>query len=334
MQRYHLFLQNFLGSKNLRSYQLKTVKGDGSQRKIFRLFCEDKTFILIDSKDTKENQRFISLSSFLKLQNLNVPEIYHHSHDVSFFLQQDLGEENFAQQILEWKKNSSNKIFLAYQKIIETLVEFHCKGIIALKQAKIDLLLTNCFSEDLAYFQNYFLTHFDLENRFSKRCQPELVHLENNLKKICNSDTLGFVSRDCQARNIIFYKQKPYFIDYQDAVCGSIFYDLASLLFASHSGLDCEGRSSLIEWVFEKIITKKNSTKKMFQDFFLFVLVRRLRSLATYTKLGTIGKNKGFQNHFQRTFRELLEINKKYKAFHPFPVIMEMVQFYKNKLDL
>ena len=303
MQKYHSFLQNFLSSKNLQSYKIKAVKGDGSQRKIFRIISEDKTFILVDSEDRDENQRFIQLSSFLKAQNLNVPEIYHLVSSGTLFLQQDLGEKNFAQQILEWRKKPTGQLFLAYQKTIKTLAEFHYKGITALKKAKINLLLTDCFSEDLIYFQSYFLKHFDLENRFSKRCQPEFVHLESNLKKICNSASLGFVSRDCQARNIIFYKQKPYFIDYQDAVCGSILYDLASLLFASHSGLDSDVRFSLIEWAAKNI-----APEFYLNDFYLFVLVRRLRSLATYTKLGTIGRNKGFQNHFQRTFQELLEI--------------------------
>ena len=328
MQQYHQFLQNFLDSKKFQSYHIEAVKGDGSHRKIFRVICEDKTFILVDSEDKEENQRFIKLSSLLKEQQLNVPEIYHWNSTVTLFLQQDLGEKNFAQQILKWQKNSTNQVFLAYQKIIEALVGLHDRGAVALKQANIHFLLTDCFSEDLIYFQDYFLKHFDSENRFSKKCQPELIQLESSLKKICESDKLGFVSRDCQIRNIIFYKQKPYFIDYQDAVFGSIFYDLASLFFASYSGLDSETRFSLIEWVLQKI----TPIEIVLEDFFMFVLVRRLRSLATYTKLGTIGRNKGFQNHFQRTFNELLEINKKHAAFRSFPVIMEIVQFYQNKL--
>ncbi len=347
MQKYHKFLQNFLDSQSflpaLKNYHIKVVKGDGSQRKIFRVICEDKTFILVDSEDKEENQRFIKLSSFLKAQKLNVPQIYHWDSCGTFFLQQDLGEKNFAQQILErqtriqnqYRQNSACQLFLglprsifgAYQKIIEALVEFHDKGATALKQANIKLLLTDCFRKDLAYFQDYFLKHFDSENRFSKKCQSELARLELSLKKICKLNLLGFVSRDFQARNIIFYKQEPYFIDYQDAVCGSIFYDLASLLFASHSGLNSEARFSLIEWALQNIATKKI----ILEDFFLFVFVRRLRSLATYTKLGTIGGNKGFQNHFQRTFSELLEINKKYNAFRKFPSIMEMVEFYQTK---
>ena len=92
MQKYHSFLQNFLSSKNLQSYKIKAVKGDGSQRKIFRIISEDKTFILVDSEDRDENQRFIQLSSFLKAQNLNVPEIYHLVSSGTLFLQQDLGD--------------------------------------------------------------------------------------------------------------------------------------------------------------------------------------------------------------------------------------------------
>ena len=92
----------------------------------------------------------------------------------------------------------------------------------------------------------------------------------------------------------------------------------------SYSGLDSKTRFSLIEWAVKNI-----SPKFYFNDFFLFVLVRRLRSLATYTKLGRLVKIKDF--HFQNAFNELLEIDKKYDAFRSFPVIMEMVQFYQKK---
>ena len=68
MQQYHQFLQNFLDSKKFQSYHIEAVKGDGSHRKIFRVICEDKTFILVDSEDKEENQRFIKLSSLLKEQ--------------------------------------------------------------------------------------------------------------------------------------------------------------------------------------------------------------------------------------------------------------------------
>ena len=116
MQQYHQFLQNFLASKIFQSYHIKTVKGDGSHRKIFRVICENKTFILVDSEDKEENQRFIKLSSFLKAQGLNVPEIYHWDSCGSFFLQQDLGEKFLHNRFWSGKKILVLKSIFRYRK--------------------------------------------------------------------------------------------------------------------------------------------------------------------------------------------------------------------------
>ena len=132
------------------------------------------------------------------------------------------------------KKNSTNQVFLAYQKIIEALIELHDRGTTALKQANIHLLLTDCFSEDLIYFKDYFLKHFDSENRFSKKCQPELTQLESSLKKASVNrikwvSSLGIVKQEILffiSKNLTLLITKMLFF-------GSIFYDLASLFFAS-----------------------------------------------------------------------------------------------------
>ena len=63
------------------------------------MICENKTFILVDSEDKEENQRFIKLSSFLKAQGLNVPEIYHWDSCGGLYQNNFFGKEEIFQQL-------------------------------------------------------------------------------------------------------------------------------------------------------------------------------------------------------------------------------------------
>ena len=308
-------------------YKIELLKGDGSAKKIWRVYHRQKTFILCFHKEVLENIKFINLSLELKRLCLNVPEIYKVADSKFFYLQQDLGEKNFAEEIIEWQQKKQSKIIPAYCLVIKKLQQFHQKGQTALRKCGITDLIYNLFNNDLDFFKEYFLNHFDKEKKFTNT-KLEFQQLQENLINYSLANKQGVVARDFQSRNIIFYQSEPYFIDYQDAVYGTILYDLASLLFASYSGLDWESRDYLINWS-EKQLNLKNDFK---EQFFLFVLIRRLRSLATYTKLGYLEGKVSFQNHFNSTLNDLIIIEKKYSPFGNYSNIMQLIYFFKNRL--
>lgn len=325
------FLTDFLKENK---YQIIALKGDGSNRKIFRIKSQAKTFILVKHQNKDENKRFILLSQNLKNCGLNAPKIYQVNSNYTLYLQQDLGEKNFAEQIVDLKKNYyltyQKKILSSYQLIIKELKKLNLKGLQVLNRCNIGHSINDFFNEDLIFFQNYFLKYFDKENKFQKKLNLEIEELITNLVGYNNADKQGLVTRDFQARNIIFYKDCPYFIDYQDASRGSVLYDLASLFFASHSGLNWENINYLIQFASKELGYLEQD---FLQKFFLFVLIRRLRSLATYTKLGYLEERKNFQNHFKTTFSYLVKIEQNFHAYQAYPTIKKMIYYFYDKFS-
>jgi aminoglycoside/choline kinase family phosphotransferase len=116
----------------------------------------------------------------------------------------------------------------------------------------------------------------------------------------------------------MWLQETPWFIDYQSAYLGTPYYDLASLLFASKSGLDDNARESLLSYFYE-IAGIAIGFEEYRSYFFLFVLIRRLRSLGTYGFLATVKGKTGFLNKVGPTLAELqflLTEKAELKGFH------------------
>ena len=323
----NLFLQSFLNDCFASHYKVVALCGDGSARKIFRVFHQNKTFILVYSQNKKETCRFLCLSSALKKSNIAVPTIYAVDKEQIFYLQEDLGAKNFAEILME-QTTSQKQILADYLTIIEDLQNLYTKKEV-LQECNIKEKLQELLPEHIVYFKKYFLGYFDKKKQFTTFIQEETSLLVDILSSYCQTTKSGLVTRDFQARNIFFYKNKTYFIDYQDICEGHIFYDLASLLFASFSKLIPSTRKQLITRLTKNYFSKEND----FFIFFSFVLIRRLRSLGTYTKLGIMQKKSNFQNHFQKTFQELLAINEEYNVYQRFPKIIKMLTYF-SKINL
>ena len=306
------------------TYQIVKLTGDGSNRKIFRVFYEKDSFILVFNENIEENHRFLSLSKALQKRDISVPQIYTSNKGKSLYLQEDLGKQNFA-EILSSNKFSDTQILKKYLKIIENLENLHQQKQV-LKECNICFQSLQIFSDHINYFQKYFLNYFDKSREYITSIQSELLLLVEILESYCQSTKNGIITRDFQARNIFIYQNKIYIIDYQDICGGNIFYDLASLIFASSSGLTAVTRRQLLSKLVQNYFSQD-----FFFLFFCFVLIRRLRSLGTYTNLGVIGSKKKFQNYFYKTFQELLAIQQEYNVYQKFPKIMEMITDFSKK---
>ncbi len=151
------------------------------------------------------------------------------------------------------------------------------------------------------------------------------------------SDHLGdldvgyFVYRDFQARNIMWFEDSPWFIDYQSAFLGPRYYDMASLLYGSKSGLNEPARESLNRYYFGLFESAPSFSFDCYQVvFYLFVVLRRLRSLGTYGYLsGEKGKT-AFFDSIQPTLEELAGLFDSQSCLRPYKNLFGMITKVKD----
>ena len=264
----------------------------GSYRQYYRLNGQNKHAIGVYSPDKSETEAFITFTTHFRQVGLNVPEIYATDLANSCYLISDLGEMSLLDHLEQNRLNGlpSDETLDLYKQAIAELPRFQvdaCK----------DLDFSVCYPSgefdgrsmrwDLNYFKYYFLRLLKIQ--FNEAA------LEDDFDKLVEylqqSGSSFFMYRDFQARNIMIYDEKPWFIDYQGGRRGPLQYDLASLLFQVKASLPYTFREEMLYWYLQnlkKYISIDES--KFVDDYYGFVLIRLLQVMGAY----------GFRGYFER----------------------------------
>ncbi len=300
-------------SDNLR---LKLLKGDGSDRQIHLIPSPDDSrdpVVGVYHEDLAENRSFIFITGKMKAVSLPVPEIISIAPSEKAYLLQYLGEHHLGQTIEIWRSQGEHQyVVSAYQRVMDVLLEMQNNLTPHLTEYLKNRLMTRSdFEGDLAYFERDFVNRFKMNDLYTGAVRRELR--SNLIDRIVELPADVFVYRDFQSRNIMWYRNQPWFLDYQSAFLGTRYYDLASLLFASKAGLEAEERTLLMKYYYD-IATPDISYEEYLKNFYRFVLIRRIRSLGSYGFLSMVKKKQDFFKAIKPGIRVLNELLTKEEA--------------------
>ena len=111
------------------------------------------------------------------------------------------------------------------------------------------------------------------------------------IKKISLKNKV-LVHRDFHLSNIIIFKKKTYLIDNQDAVYGSIAYDIASLIDDVRIKVSRSNREKLYSSYISNI--KILDQKKFRNDFEIISILRNLKIIGIFTRLSKRDKKHSY----------------------------------------
>lgn len=293
--------------KNLDS--IKELKADASERKIYRLFIEDKTFVGIYNENEKENLAFINFTNTFLKTGFNVPLIMNVSDDNLFYIEEDLGDETLYNYI----QNSDNKnLFDYYQIALSDLIRFQ-----TIAKDSIDYeycYQTKAFNSevirfDIEKFNEYFSKIF-LKEKLDEKIIGLILELSNEvISKVPND---YFLYRDFQPRNIMVKNKQLYYIDYQSGRKGPLQYDLASFLYSGSINLNEEEKNSLLNFYVEELNKQITCDKKEFiYYFYFFVFLRLLQMLGSYSFLNVKRNDNEVLKKISKAMLNLKELTEK-----------------------
>lgn len=269
--------------------QLTPLAKSGSNRSYYRVQSRHHTAIATHHTDPRENHAFVALSRHFANYQLNVPQLYADDLPNGIYLQQDLGNETLLhciQRIRQANDNDSESdrlIHQLYRQVIDALLRLQIEGD---KQLEYDIICAGrtrfdrqALLWDMQYFKYCFLKLYG-----SSYDEQGLEHDFNCLADyLMQADTSFFMLRDCQARNIMWHQEQPYFIDYQGGMRGALQYDLASLLFQARANLSPANRTQLLDYYVQRLQTILPIQPDAFkQQFYGYVLARNLQVLGAY----------------------------------------------------
>lgn len=288
--------QLFWEANGEKAEEMVEFPSSGSNRKYFRVKSWHFSCIGVWGTSPQENRAFIYLSTHLRKQGLPVPEVYGHTDDYTYYLQEDLGDLLLFDALTEARKNGkyTEQDYFLLQKTIRLLPVLQFRG-------AENLDFTRCYPRpefdrrslfwDLNYFKYCFLKTSGIEFSEDK--------LEDDFNRL--ADTLleepfhTFMYRDFQSRNVMLKEEEPFFIDFQGGRKGPLYYDVASFLWQAKANYPEELRAALLDDYLEALQALTPVDREAFKKRLrYFVLFRLLQVLGAYGFRGYFEKKRHF----------------------------------------
>lgn len=311
------WLNNILKNQE---YTIKPASSDASFRRYFRIVSSNQSYILMDAPPEKENSKpFVDIANVLFNAGLNVPKIHKADFKKGFLLLSDLGNKTYLDELNQ--QNASLLYRDAYLALIKIQKNADTQS---LKPYNDSLLM-----KELSLFPDWYLKlHKSYEMNDSEKNILGLTF--DLLIKNINSHTQVFVHRDFHSRNLMFCNgdlgENPGILDFQDAVKGSIVYDLVSLFKDAYIVWNEE---EIMDWLiryWEK--AKQNKLKvqddfaEFYRDFEWMGVQRHLKVLGIFARLNYRDHKANYLSDLPAVENYLRRACERYKDLHPLLKLM------------
>lgn len=271
------------------------LKGDGSDRKWYRLKASNQSLIManhgIRPKTANcEIDAFVSIGRHLYKKKIPVPKIYLYDLFSGLVFLEDLGDTHLQKVVQE--TNAPDTIINIYQSVIDQLVTLSITG-----AADFDTSWTYqtthydrsfIIENECRYFTDAFLnTYLGMDDHFDD-LQEEFQSLASSALQFALN---GFMHRDMQSRNIMIKNSRYHFIDFQGGRIGPLQYDLASLLIDPYVELPRQIQSHLLDYCFDRVKQFRRMEKEQFlSSYNACAITRNLQILGAF---GFLSRQKG-----------------------------------------
>lgn len=306
--------------------EVTELPSSGSNRRYFRLTSRHNILIGVKGSSAEENRAFIYMAEHFRKKGLPVPEVFGHSADWFYYLQEDLGDTLLFNAVEKGRKScffdENEKQLL--RKTISLLPAIQCKGAEGLD-------FSHCYPQpefnersvlwDLNYFKYCFLKATGMEFQENR--------LEDDFNKMAEillqNPTSTFLYRDFQSRNVMVKNGQPYFIDFQGGRKGPVYYDVASFLWQAKANYPDDIREMLLNDYIEALKNYMPVNEAAFRNQLRhFVLFRTLQVLGAYGFRGYFEKKPHFIQSVPFAIENLRSLLK--EDFPEYPYLSEVLK--------
>ena len=204
--------------------RLEVASSDASFRRYFRVFAGATSYIVMDAPPEKEDVRpYLKVSRLLEELGAHVPHVHEADAGRGLLLLEDLGTTPYLQRL---ERGGDSE--LLYADALAALANIQLRGGPAC--AQLPPYGRSELAREMALMPEWFLgRHLSLT---LSAAETELLASSFEFLIVeALAQPRVFVHRDYHARNLMVVSERnPGIIDFQDALCGPVGYDLVSLL--------------------------------------------------------------------------------------------------------
>lgn len=295
-------IREWLESISWKNFTIEAASSDASFRSYYRILKDNNSYVLMDSSRQKESLLpFLDIQERLFSVGVRVPQVIEKNLDFGFLILEDFGSTHLLNIL-----NGNNQTEY-YKKAIDEIILMQ----------KADTAGLPLYDKEFLIFEMNLCNEWYLDKHLD-------IHLDSTKLSILTSiiETIAdevlkqpqgvFVHRDFHSRNIMIDKNdKLCVIDFQDARCGSVTYDLVSLLKDCYIETDEAIRDDLVLYFRDKKgLDVDNST--MIKWFDMMGLQRHIKVLGIFARLYHRDGKDGYLKDIPLTLKYVLETAKKY----------------------
>ena len=300
-------IKAWIDTLGYKDYKIEMVGGDASFRKYFRLFVNEKSYIIMDSSaDVDSLYPFIDISVRLLKAQVEVPRIIAQNLEEGYLLITDLGSRHLADVL------SPMSVELLYMKGINEIIKIQ----------EADTTNMEIYDKEFLMFEMSIMQEWYMnEHLHQELTDEEQSVLDTSLEMIADevlSQPQGyFVHRDFHSRNIMMETgRKLVIIDYQDAKIGALTYDLVSILKDVYVRFDPEQMEKLA-LEFKALKGIDVSDEQFIRWFDWMGLQRHIKILGIFARLDIRDGKPAYLDDIPLTLEYIDEVCSKYEELKP-----------------
>jgi aminoglycoside/choline kinase family phosphotransferase/choline kinase len=310
-------LMKAIASKDANSFAIAGSAGSG--RKYYRMASAGHSLILQQCNEGDPDfGRFVRYGKLFNSLELPTPEIYALDEKEKRVVMQDFGSTRLY---------DAAQPMLYYPAVLEKLIVWQEASE---KAFDADSELANrIFGEsDYLWETSYFAENYLQSHLGHTEISADLSAFFKDLAKKAAAQPRVLMHRDFQSQNIMIANEnKIGFIDFQGVRNGSIYYDIASLLWDPYMMLPAETVKQLFGlWLNANPLLKNISYEQAWEDFLIASAQRLMQALGAYCFLSKKKGIKSFEQYIEPGAKRLEEV-----LIHKNPLIPKLVKNFYSK---
>jgi len=306
-------LKNWIRSTSYADFTLSVASVDASFRKYYRLSEPKRSFIVMDSSlELDSLAPFLDVTSRLLDAGVKAPQILEKDEKLGYLILEDFGNVQLLDILSE--SNFQEYYSMAMDEI--------------LKMQGASTLGLPLYDKEFLHFEMDLMQEWYLEKKLNvalSQSQKKIITKSlESISKIVLSQPQGvFVHRDYHSRNIMLRVQNGIgVIDYQDAMCGAITYDLVSLLKDCYIEFNREDIEKLALLFRDKRCSEVSDAT--FLKWFDFMgLQRHIKVLGIFSRLHLRDGKNGYLKDIPLVLKYTLETASRYEEMKEFTQLLK-----------
>lgn len=229
-------------------FSITQLAGDASARRYYRIFQDDKTWVLMSWEPfDKNNYPFLSVQRQFESNSVHVPEVIAVGEHLGVLLLEDLGDLTLERKFWENARQEASEEF--YIKTLNELIKIHDS--VSASSVRSTANTTVFDTAKFMWEMNYAKENLLLGLLKLKLSESTLAELDKAFFSFCSkldAQPKVVCHRDFHSRNLMVKRNKIYVIDFQDARMGPRQYDLVSLFKDSYVDMNDDYSGQLMNY--------------------------------------------------------------------------------------